>query len=114
MADRNVGGGVGLFLFGGGRWGLFTAHMVGITMALGYAFCALGARHPLGAGLFLICAFECRPPMAMMFPLFLLEWLRVNGGWASMRGLLCFGDERRRTAAVAARFGGPWWWGWWC
>lgn len=54
-----------------GVW--FTAHVVGVVLALVYAWASIEARHPLIAGLALGAAAMTRTPMAFMFPLFLFE-----------------------------------------
>lgn len=58
----------------------YTAHVVGVALALAYASCAIEARRPILAGLFLGLAAMTRTPMAFMFPLFALEAWRVHGG----------------------------------
>jgi hypothetical protein len=63
----------------------YTAHVVGVTCAIGYAWAALDARRPWLAGLFLGLGFATRTPMIFMFPLFLFELVRVGGGWAKLR-----------------------------
>ena len=73
----------------------FTAHVVGVALALGYVWCTVEARHPIGAGLCLAAAAMTRTPMAFMFPLFLFEAWRV-----------CQGD-RRRFAITCARLAAP-------
>lgn len=74
----------------------FTAHVVGVAMALLYLHFSLGARHPILAGLALGCAALTRTPMAFMFPLFVYEAWRSCGG----RGQL--GAVIRRLALFAA------------
>src|SRR5690606_1791053 len=74
----------------------FTAHVVGVALALGYTFCTVGARHPTGAGLCLAAAALTRTPMAFMFPLFFLEAWRVTGR-----------EDRRRFVSLCARFAAP-------
>ncbi len=54
-----------------GVW--FTAHVVGVVLALIYAWASIEARRPLIAGLALGAAAMTRTPMAFMFPLFLFE-----------------------------------------
>ena len=63
----------------------FTAHVVGVALALGYAYFSIGARRPVIAGLLLGLATLTRTPMAFMFPFFALEACRVAGGnnWRS-------------------------------
>ena len=68
---------------GGRVW--FTAHVVGVALALVYAWAAVGARRPVIAGLALGAAALTRTPMAFMFPLFALEAWRVAGGLAAWR-----------------------------
>jgi hypothetical protein len=51
----------------------FTAHVVGVVLALIYAWASIEAGHPLIAGLALGAAAMTRTPMAFMFPLFLFE-----------------------------------------
>lgn len=55
----------------------FTAHVIGVALALGYAWCAIEARHPVLAGLCLGCAAMTRTPLAFMFPLFAFEAWRM-------------------------------------
>lgn len=63
----------------------FTAHVVGVALAMTYAYFAIEARRPLLAGLFLGLATLSRTPMAFMFPLFALEAWRVSGGFDDWR-----------------------------
>jgi len=74
----------------------FTAHVVGVALGLGYLYCTVEARHPIGAGLCLGLAAMTRTPMAFMFPLFLLEAWRMTGD-----------EERRRFVILCARFAAP-------
>ncbi|MDQ3370701.1 MAG: hypothetical protein M3680_35235 [Myxococcota bacterium] len=55
----------------------YTAHVVGVALALGYAWASIEARHPVLAGLALGAAALTRTPMAFMFPLFLFEAWRM-------------------------------------
>ena len=90
MSERTVGQDVWLVLgFGFGTVFFFssvqgrvwyTAHVVGVVLALGYVLCALEARRPLLAGILLGCATMTRVPMAFMFPLFAFEAWRTCGG----------------------------------
>jgi hypothetical protein len=73
----------------------FTAHVVGVALALGYLWCTVQARHPIGAGLCLALAAMTRTPMAFMFPLFLFEAWRMSEG------------DRRRFAITCAKFAAP-------
>ncbi len=74
----------------------FTAHVVGVALGLGYLYCSVEARHPIGAGLCLGLAAMTRTPMAFLFPLFLLEAWRMTGS-----------DQRRRFLVLCARFAAP-------
>ncbi len=58
-----------------GVW--FTAHVVGVVLALLYAWASIEARHPWIAGLALGAAAMTRTPMAFMVPLFLFELWRI-------------------------------------
>lgn len=73
----------------------YTAHVVGVALALGYVWCTVEARHPIGAGLCLGLAAMTRTPMAFMFPLFLFEAWRMSEG------------NRRRFLVTCARFAAP-------
>jgi hypothetical protein len=55
----------------------YTAHVVGVVLALGYAWASIEAKHPIIAGLALGAAALTRTPMAFMFPLFLFELWRT-------------------------------------
>jgi len=58
----------------------FTAHVVGVALAICYVWCCVEARHPILAGLALGLATMTRTPMAFMFPLFALEAWRMSSG----------------------------------
>ena len=55
----------------------FTAHVIGVALALVYAWASIEARHPIIAGLALGAAALTRTPMAFMFPLFVFEVWRM-------------------------------------
>ncbi|HEY4055869.1 MAG TPA: hypothetical protein VGM39_04645 [Kofleriaceae bacterium] len=55
----------------------FTAHVVGVALALVYAWASIEARRPIIAGLALGAAALTRTPMAFMFPLFVFEAWRM-------------------------------------
>ena len=58
----------------------YTAHVVGVVLALVYAWASIEAKRPIIAGLALGAAALTRTPMAFMFPLFVLEaWRMVDG-----------------------------------
>lgn len=61
-----------------------TAQVIGVTTVILYTWAALDARHPWLAGLFLGLGFATRTPLGFMFPFFLFEAVRVNGGWAAL------------------------------
>jgi hypothetical protein len=58
----------------------YTAHVVGVALALVYAWASIEAKRPLVAGLALGAAALTRTPMAFMFPLFALEAWRMYRG----------------------------------
>jgi hypothetical protein len=62
----------------------YTAHVIGVTCAIGYAWACLDASRPMLAGLCLGLGFATRTPMAFMFPLFVWEAVRVSGGWKAI------------------------------
>lgn len=65
-----------------GVW--FAAHVIGVALALVYAWASVEARRPLIAGLALGAAAMTRTPMAFMFPLFLFEAWRIAGSRKAM------------------------------
>jgi hypothetical protein len=88
-------GSVLLFSAVGGKvW--YTAHVVGVALALCYLWAAIEARHPVIAGIALGLAALTRTPMAFMTPLFLFElWRHVGGGSR-------LADPRQRRALFRA------------
>jgi len=58
----------------------YTAHVVGVVLALVYAWSSIEAKRPIIAGLALGAAALTRTPMAFMFPLFVLEAWRMAQG----------------------------------
>lgn len=58
----------------------YTAHVVGIVLALLYAWSSIEAKRPIIAGLALGAAALTRTPMAFMFPLFIYEAWRMASG----------------------------------
>jgi hypothetical protein len=56
----------------------YTAHVVGVVLALLYAWASIDAEHPLVAGLALGAAALTRTSMAFMLPLFLYELWRTR------------------------------------
>lgn len=65
----------------------YTAHVIGVTCAIGYAWASLDAAHPALAGLFVGLGFATRTPLGYMLPLFFFEAVRASGGWARLRKL---------------------------
>jgi hypothetical protein len=63
----------------------YTAHVVGVTCVLGYAWGCLDAGRPALAGLCLGLGFATRTPAGFMFPLFFFELFRSCGGWARLK-----------------------------
>lgn len=57
----------------------YTAHVVGVVLALLYAWSSIEAKRPIIAGLALGAAALTRSPMAFMFPLFMFEAWRMTG-----------------------------------
>jgi hypothetical protein len=80
----------------------FTAHVVGVALAVAYLACSVGARYPILAGLCLGLATMTRTPMAFMFPLFLFEAWRVAGGRRQVREALVLALRFAAPVAVIA------------
>jgi hypothetical protein len=59
----------------------YTAHVIGVTCAIGYAWASLDAAHPVLAGLCVGLGFATRTPFGFMVPLFVFEALRATGFW---------------------------------
>jgi hypothetical protein len=74
----------------------YTAHVVGVALALIYAWASIEAAHPVVAGLALGAAALTRTAMAFMVPLVLCEAWRVCGGIAAWRA-----DRRAMLRALA-------------
>jgi hypothetical protein len=102
----------------------YTAHVVGVALALIYAWASIEARHPVIAGLALGAAALTRTATAFMVLLLLCEAWRIHGGlaaWRADRGTLLRALRRPLLAfavplaafAIAgmaynyARFGSP-------
>ena len=83
----------------------YTAHVVGVALALVYAWASIEARRPLVAGLALGAAALARTPMAFMLPLFVLEAWRVSGGLATWRADRA--TMRKQLWPLLARFIAP-------
>jgi hypothetical protein len=81
----------------------YTAHVVGVALALVYAWASIEARHPVIAGLALGAAALTRTAMAFMVLLLLCEAWRIHGGlaaWRADRGKL-LGALRRPLVRFA-------------
>ena len=74
----------------------YTAHVVGVALALVYAWAAIEAAHPVLAGLALGAAALTRTAMAFMVPLVVCEAWRMGGGIAAWRA-----DRRAMLRALA-------------
>ncbi|HRC58229.1 MAG TPA: hypothetical protein PKU97_20035 [Kofleriaceae bacterium] len=100
-------GSVLLFSAVGGKvW--YTAHVLGVALALLYVRAAIEAKHPLLAGLALGAAALTRTPMAFLAPLFLLELWRQGGGGARFaQGQAQRVAMLRELAPALARFAAP-------
>jgi len=94
----------------------YTAHVFGVLFAIGYALCAIGARQPLLAGVFVGVGFVTRTPLLFMAPLMLFELWRVHGGRSGLRriarDLALFAAPIAAVGIAAAwfnqvRFGSP-------
>jgi hypothetical protein len=102
----------------------YTAHIVGVVLALLYCWASIEASHPLVAGLALGAAALTRTAMAFMVVLFLCEAWRIHGGreaWradrramlrAMLRPLALFAAPLAAFAVAGmiynlARFGSP-------
>ncbi len=74
----------------------YTAETVGVTLTLLYLHAALGARHPILAGLAVACAAITRAPLAFSAVFFLFEALSPDGPveWGRLR------DPARWRAAL--------------
>lgn len=57
----------------------FTAHVVGVLLAIGYAWASVDAERPILAGVCLALATATRTPMLFLAPLFLYEVWRAGG-----------------------------------
>jgi hypothetical protein len=74
----------------------FTAHVVGVALALVYCWASIEAAHPVVAGLALGAAALTRTAMAFMAPLLVCEAWRMSGGLAALRS-----DRRAMLRALA-------------
>lgn len=62
----------------------YTAHVVGVALALVYVWGSIDASRPMAAGLALGAASLTRTAMAFMAPLFLIEWWRSGRDWKKL------------------------------
>jgi hypothetical protein len=80
----------------------YTAHVVLVTAAIGFAWASLEAARPWRAGLFVALAGACRPSGLFMSVFFLFEALVVTGLWQSVDGH----HRLRRDRAALKLFAG--------
>lgn len=80
----------------------YTAHVVLVTAAIGFAWASLEAARPWRAGLFVALAGACRPSGLFMSVFFLFEAMVVTGLWQSVEGR----HRLRADRAVLKRFAG--------
>jgi hypothetical protein len=111
---------VGVLAFGSVLWFSavrgevwYTAQVVGVALALVYAWAAIAAKRPIIAGIALGAAALTRTPMAFMFPLFVLEAWRTSADRRALaRSLIRFAIPVVAFAIPAmiynaVRFGSP-------
>ena len=77
----------------------FTAHVVGVALALVYAWASIEARSPIVAGLALGAAALTRTPMAFMFPLFVFEVWRMASRKVSDDTVATLGEGEPEASA---------------
>jgi hypothetical protein len=80
----------------------FTALVVAVTVAIGYAWASLDAERPVLAGICVGLGFATRPPWIVV-PLFLFEAVRMSGGLVALRST----EGWRRLVPRLMRFGVP-------
>jgi hypothetical protein len=86
----------------------YSAHVVAVLCTIGYAWCALGARAPVWAGVFLGLAFLCRAlPATLMFPLFVWEAVRISRREDAGAAGFLRATDWRRVLLLLVRFGTP-------
>jgi hypothetical protein len=80
----------------------FTAHIIAVTLSIGYVWASIEARRPVLAGICVALGFATRPPW-LVLPLFLFEAVRVVGGRDGLR------DPKARRALLASllKFAAP-------
>ena len=81
----------------------YTAHIVLVTAAIGFAWASLDAARPWRAGLFVGLAGACRPSGLFMSVFFLLEALVATGLWQPVEGGHRWRPERAAVKAFAAK-----------
>jgi hypothetical protein len=79
----------------------YTAHVIGLTFVILYAWAALDAARPALAGLAIALGFACRPSIGFMFPFFLCEAARASGGFRAV--LRSIWRERRLPDGLLRR-----------
>lgn len=84
----------------------FTAHVIGVTLTIGYAWAAVDARRPMLAGLCLGLGIATRgPPLGMMSVLFAWEAARVSGVIAYVDNRFVLRRELADLRGLARRLG---------
>ncbi|HEY0711456.1 MAG TPA: hypothetical protein VGF45_02205, partial [Polyangia bacterium] len=81
----------------------YTAHVVSVTLCIGYAWAAIDTRSPVLAGLFLGLGFATRTPFGFTVGLFVCEAVRMSGGWRAL-GQSLFKDRRIPTGLLPTLF----------
>jgi hypothetical protein len=86
----------------------YTAHVVVVLCTIGYAWCAIGARAPVWAGVFLGLAFLTRAlPATLVFPLFVFEAVRTSRRDDAGAANLFRATDWRRVLGLLLRFAAP-------
>ncbi len=85
----------------------YSAHLVGVTCVLVFAWSALDARRPWLAGLAIGLAYCCRPSLAFIFPFFVFEAVRAAGGWPDLWSKLKARTLPAGLVGTLAQFGAP-------
>jgi hypothetical protein len=81
----------------------FTAHIIAVTLSLGYVWASIGAARPVLAGLCVGFGLATRPTCGLVIPLFLFEAVRVVGGRPALRTR----EGRRALGTALVRFAIP-------
>jgi hypothetical protein len=90
----------------------FTAHVIAVTLSIGYVWASLDAERPVLAGLCTALGVATRP-LWLVYPLFLFEAVRMSGGWRALRtraGWRALGPRLVRFAVPLVLVGAVIWW----